>query len=308
MSDSNTSNPRDNEGNKSPEVQKYEMLTAYIDNELRNEKEITEIESGIEADPDLHNRYIFEKLTKERLRNTKKNSGVPQYLLQNINSEINNYIKLASGKPEKAPVPPATYGHQPLPTFDDPKKSLKRYFMYGSAVFVLLIISAFVLSYFVQKNPELAPNDLVSVSRNVFEKVLAGQVPLQIKSNNAKILADSMDKYVDFKVFVPDVKDAELVGGTCNEINGEKLAHIIHKKGNLYIYTLQGSRDHVMQEGSKIVLCPDFMENVTKGINWFPCLKDDNAVAVIWYKNGVICSSVAKMESKEITALLTNYK
>ena len=171
-----------------------------------------------------------------------------------------------------------------------------------------MIISAFAINFFIKKSPALASNDLVAVSRNVFDKVISGEIPLQIKSNDARILADSMNKYLDFEVFVPDVKDAELVGGTCNEINGEKLAHIIHKKDNIFIYTLQGNKDHVMKEGSKIVLCPAFMENVSKGINWFACLKDENAVAVIWYKNGVICSSVAKMESKAIADLLTNYK
>lgn len=308
MSDSNTSNPRDNEGNKSPEVQKYEMLTAYIDNELRDEKEKLEIETGIETDPDLHNRYLFEKFTKQKLISSSKNTGVPQYLRQNIENEIASYIKLASARQNKAVTLSAGSNIPPLKKYDDPKNNLKRYFMYGTAVFVLLIISAFAINFFIKKGPELASNDLVAVSRNVFDKVISGDIPLQIKSSDAKILADSMNKYLDFKVFVPDVKDAELVGGTCNEINGEKLAHIIHKKDNVFIYTLQGSKDHVMKEGSKIVLCPDFMDNVSKGVNWFTCLKDENAVAVIWYKNDVICSSVSKLESKAITDVLTNYK
>jgi hypothetical protein len=308
MSDTNTSNPRDNLGSNTPEVQKYELLTAYIDNELRDSKEIQEIEAGIEKDPDLHNRYLFEKLTKQRLRSSKNNSGAPQYLRQNVENDIANYMKLASAKHERNVNQTSVSLNPKKHKYDDPKSNLKRYFMLGTAVFVLLIISAFAINFFIKKSPALASNDLVAVSRNVFDKVISGEIPLQIKSNDARILADSMNKYLDFEVFVPDVKDAELVGGTCNEINGEKLAHIIHKKDNIFIYTLQGNKDHVMKEGSKIVLCPDFMENVSKGINWFACLKDENAVAVIWYKNGVICSSVAKMESKAIADLLTNYK
>ncbi len=308
MSDTNKSNPRDNLGSKSPEVHKYELLTAYIDNELREPKELEEIETRIKIDPDLHNRYLFEKLTKQRLRSSNKDKGAPQYLRQNIENDIANYIKLTSANHERTAIQTAASHKQRIHKYDDPKSNLKRYFMFGIAVFVLLIISAFAINFFIKKSPTLASNDLVAVSRNVFDKVISGEIPLQIKSNDARILADSMNKYLDFEVFVPDVKDAELVGGTCNEINGEKLAHIIHKKDDVFIYTLQGNKDHVMKEGSKIVLCPDFMENVSKGINWFTCLKDENAVAVIWYKNGVICSSVAKMESKAIADLLTNYK
>ncbi len=308
MSDSNTSNPRDNQEGEEQEVRKYEMLTAYIDNELQSPEEISEIEAGLKRDPDLQNRLVFEKLVKKRLKDAYKKTEVPVYLQKSIGSKIDEYIKLASTNTRDNSLPLPAMDKQPIPNLDDHKNSLKRYFLYGSAVFVLLIITAFGISSFLKKEPLLASNDLVSVSRKVFDGLVSGQVPLQIKSNNARTLADSMNKYLDFKVFIPDVKDVELVGGTCNEINGEKLAHIVHKKGNTYIYTLQGNKSHVMNENSKIVLCPDFMENVTKGVNWFACLKDENAVAVIWFRDEVICSSVADMDSKEIAQALTNFK
>ena len=46
-----------------------------------------------------------------------------------------------------------------------------------------------------------------------------------------------MNKYVDFKVFIPDVKDAELIGGVCNEVNGEMLVHLVPKWKHNYLYT-----------------------------------------------------------------------
>ncbi len=117
-----------------------------------------------------------------------------------------------------------------------------------------------------------------------------------------------MNKYLDFKVFVPDVKDAILIGGVCNEINGEKVAHIIHKKGNIYIYTLQASKKDVMTNKDKIILCDKFKETVNEGTNWFPCSKDQKRTVVIWFKDNVICASVAQMEPQEIVSTLTNYK
>jgi hypothetical protein len=308
MSDSNTSNPQDPLNGDGSRSRMHEMITAYIDNEIRDPKEIEEIESGLKSDSDLYNRYVFEKLSKQRAKESFKYQGPPLYLQKSIGTEIDNYIKKASKKQNSPAVPGSVSPKQLPPHFDESKSSLKRNLFIGSSVFVLLLVSVFYFSSLMTNNPTLAPNDLVSVSRDVFHKIVAGQIPLQIKSSNAQNLADSMNKYLDFKVFVPDVKDAELLGGTCNEINGEKLAHIIHKKGNVYIYTLQGNKDHVRGNGSKIVLCEDFMNNITKGINWFPCLKDENATAVVWFKDNVICSSVAKMDNKEITAVLTNYK
>ncbi|MEO6694025.1 MAG: hypothetical protein ABIY50_03530, partial [Ignavibacteria bacterium] len=173
---------------------------------------------------------------------------------------------------------------------------------------LILIAFAFVFSNYLKKNPNVNENDLVSVSRNIFDKVESGEINLQFKSNNARVLADSMNKYLDFEVFIPDVKEAELQGGVCNEQNGEKLAHIIHKKNGIMIYTLQASMKEVMNNSENIILTPEFKENVTLGKNWFHCDKDKKRTAVIWYKDNVICSSVAHLDSQDICKTLTSYK
>ncbi len=306
MSDSNTSNPRDTRDDQCPK-KNYELITAYIDNEIRDPQEFKETEDGIRNDNDLHNRFVFEKLTKQRVRESGKYSGPPLYLQKKIGEGIDEYIKKASSKQSARNV--TVERNQPIQQsfFDENKLSLKRNLYIGVSVFVLLVAGILYITMFNNSSPVLASNDMVAVSRDVFNKIIDGKVPLQIKSSDARVLADSMNKYLDFKVFVPDVKDAQLIGGTCNEINGEKLAHIIHKKGNVFIYTLQGNKDHILSKGSRIVLCEDFTDKVNDGKNWFTCLKEKTSSAVIWYKDNVICSSVAQMDSEDITAVLTNY-
>lgn len=282
----------------------YELITAYIDNELKDKSEIEEIENLINSDNNIHNRYIFENLSKETLKNRLKNIETPVYVYKNIGEQIDNYIKKVSSP--KSPVAPAqdVYTQQ----INSQKSNLRKYLLYSSFAFILLVASTLVINYFLNKNPELLENDLVSVSRSVFDKLKSGQISPQMKSSNARELSDSMNKYLDFKVFIPDVKDAVLVGGVCNEINGEKLAHIIHQKGNVYIYTLQACKKHVMTNIDKIVLCDKFKGYVNEGKNWVTCNKDGNRTTVIWFKDSVICSTVAEMEPEEINIILTNYK
>ncbi len=294
--------------NDNPDL-KYEILTAYLDNEISDIDEFEKIKKLIESNPDYYNRHIFEKLTKETFQKRNKRIETPAYLYTNIGNAISEFIKNAEIKHSVLKSPnndsiSQIYSQQ----LDTEKSNLRKYLTYGSFVLIVLVAFAFIFNNFLQKNPQLTENDLVAVSRNIFDKVESGEVKLQFKSNNAKDLTDSMNKYLDFKVFVPDVKDAELEGGVCNEQNGEKLAHIIHKRNGIIIYTLQADMKEVMNNSENIILCPEFKDNVNAGKNWFQCDKDKSRTAVIWYKDNVICSSVAHLDSHDISRTLTSYK
>ncbi|MBK7254567.1 MAG: hypothetical protein IPI04_11810 [Ignavibacteria bacterium] len=329
MSDTTPNNSGSNPEKKSEydmnTSDKFEFLSAYIDNEIKSAEENETIKKRIESEPDIHNRYTFEKLSKNCIRSRVKRIETPLYIYKNIGLGIEEIIKNNSAPRILNTHSSITTNKNPNlshPNFTNPnytnqfqneKTNLKRYLIYGGYALIALVIMSFAISYYLrsnselQDNPSFAENDIVSVSRSIFSKVESGQVKTQFNSNNAKELEDSMNKYVDFKVFVPDVKDAELIGGVCNEINGEKLAHFIHKKGNMIIYTLQANLKDVMNH-DRIIMCKDFKDNITSGKNWFPCNKDKNNTAVIWFKDNVVCSSVAHMDSKDISAILTNYK
>lgn len=308
MSDLTSHNPDNNPSNNSSNYRSsdYELVTGYIDNQLTQEEK-NHTQYLIDSDNDFYNRYIFEKSVKDILHKHNQRIDTPVYLYKNIGKEIDDYVtsarrsKIINSDSYSAPT---YFSHH-----DANKSNLRKYLLYSSFAFVVLIGLAFLLNNFLKNNPLFKEDDFVSVSRNVFDKIESGDVKIQHKCNNAKELADTMNKYLDFKSFVPDVKDATLVGGVCNEIQGEKVAHIIHKKGNVIIYTLQANLKEVMSnEENKIILSDPYKENVQKGKNWFPCNKDKKRTAVIWFRDNVICSTVAELDSQEISSVLTNYK
>lgn len=299
MSDPIPNNPGSgipfNNGDKNNPDMNYELITSYLDNEIKDDNVRRNIENLIETNPDFRIRYILEKLTKEKLQKSIKRSVTPLYVMQNIGKGIDDIIRKAGNKT-------LITSTQDPEKFTGDRSYYKRYFLYGSVVFVFLIALAFLFNSFFSSNTE----ELVAASRNVFEDVESGNVKIKYECKNAKELEDQMNKEVDFKVYVPVLKDAELIGGVCNEINGEKLAHFVYKKNNYLIYTMQGCKEHILNNIEKMVLNEEIRSGILSGKNWMTCTKDKDKTAVIWYSEGVICSSVAHLEPQVLTSTLKN--
>jgi hypothetical protein len=285
--------------------QQLELLTDYVGNRLSGE-ELNQVESLINSNPDYRARYILEKSTVELFSARLKNIETPLYVYQNINKGIDEYIS-SSKSSVKSPAL--------TPQFNIPQVSIQskinlaspsRKYYYAAGTLAAIVLIFFVYSYYIN-NAIPKDKDFIEVSRGIFDKVDAGEIKLQYATNNPAELANFFKDKVDFKVFIPDIKDAELVGGVYNEINGQKLVHFVHKCGNKLIYTMEGCMKDVMKD-DKLVLREHHKEDIVKGENWKPCspVGDDNIV--VWYQDGVVCSSVSKIAPQQIASVLTSYK
>lgn len=293
-------NPKNNSGSNDNVNSDYELITAYIDNEISDPSEKERIKNLILTNNDFHNRYTFELNSKQLLSSRFKKIDTPVYLYKNVGEGIDAYIREAS----KASVDKSRMFTDQI---DVQRSNLRRNLIWTSFAFVLLIGAAFLINSMFLSTPEISENDLVAVSRRSFDNVTSGKVKPQFQSADANALEDSMDKYVDFEVFVPQVANAVLIGGVCNEINGQKVAHFMHKKGNVIIYTLQAELDDIMTNKDKIILCDEYKKNIKDGKNWFSCNKEKNKTTVMWVHDKVVCSSVADMDSSDIIQTLSNY-
>lgn len=282
---------------------RYELLTSYIDNEIRSEDEKNKIKNLIDTDPDFYNRYILEKLAKEKLQKSIKSINTPVYVYKDIGLKINSLIE-NSLKNDRSATESELYKYQ----IQSERSYFTKYLKYGSAILVVMIALSFVLFSYFKQDLVLLENDMVAVSSNIFNKIDSGKIEPSFKTSNSAELTDSMNKYVNFKVFVPDLKNALLVGGICNEMYGVKVAHFVYKKDNHIVYTLQANKDEILNHTNKLFICDEFKDNVKNGKNWFQCIKDKNYNVVIWYKDQVICASVSHLKSEEISSILTNYK
>ena len=281
-----------------------ELITAYIDNEIAgDEKEL--VQESISNNHKQKLKYEFERLTKDEFRNRVKKIETPQYLYENIYNRIDEYCESVNSKNNTSQKISSPSDSKEL--YRRTAQSIPTKYVYAFAgVFVLLIFFFIILNIYYGGDIS-SDNNFVAISRTIYDDIESGKMEIEYTTNNAQELENILENRTGYDVFIPDVKSAELVGGVCNEMNGQQIVHFIYKKNNYVIYTLQASRPELFK-GDKLVLSEDYKKKINDGSNWFPCMKNDIRHAVIWYNDDVICSSVSKIPTNEIHATLTNFK
>ncbi|HRE41785.1 MAG TPA: hypothetical protein PLG90_10675 [Ignavibacteria bacterium] len=278
-----------------------EKITAYIDGNLTPE-ESKEFELIIQTDNDIYNRYQMELAVKSLLKSKIKNRETPQYIYQNIHNAVNEEFE---SKLKKV---------QPVSSLKNlnvsrPQLNQKKYFYFFASTFAVLII-LFIAINFNKTDVNIPPDkDMVERSIQIFDQINAGDIQIQFKTNNASDLEKFFKEKCDYEVFVPDVKDATLLGGVYNEMNGLKAVHFVHQIDNQLIYTLQlKKKDVVDKENPGIMLAGPLKDEILEGKNWFPCIKKHPDNVMIWQKDDVVCTSVSKLNNDVIHTTLTNFK
>ena len=180
--------------------------------------------------------------------------------------------------------------------------SIAKLYIYPIAAILILFLGYYFFSAIYSKN-----KDFVHQAHNIFTKIENNEVIIQHLNSNATELQEIMRSSAGFNVFIPELKDAILIGGSVNELNDAKVVHFIFRKNDKLIYTMQMDRNDLIGK-DKLFLHKNHLQEISEGHNWIECEKNDSDCTVIWFKNDVICSSVSKLEAKEIAAVLTNYK
>ncbi len=282
--------------------QQLELLTDYVGNRLSGE-ELNQVESLIGSNPDYKMRYILEKSTVDAFSARLKNIETPLYVYQNVNKGIDEFIS------SRADVQNVNQQYN-IPQVSIQSKininSPSRKYYYAAGTLAVIVLVFFIYSYYAY-NSIPKDKDFIEISRSTFDKVDAGEMKLQFATANPLELANFFKDKVDFNVFIPDVKEAELLGGSYNEVNGQKLVHFVYKCGNKLIYTMQGCMKDVLKD-DKLVLKGHHKVDIQKGQNWTPCAPVGEDNIIVWFRDGVVCSSVSKIAPQQIASVLTSYK
>ncbi len=261
------------------------LISAYIDNECSSdEKEF--VVRHIESDSNFRMLYEFEKGFTVNFRKHVKKSQPSEDVIRKIKSTIDT----------------ETIRRKELLVKQKEHKSPAYMYLYPIAAVLVLF-----LGYYIFNSLNSGNSDFVHLSHDIFTQFENNEIQLQHLNSNAPELQKILSKAAGFSVYVPELKDAVLIGGTVNEHNNAKVAHFIYRKNDKLIYTMQMDRKDLMDE-DKLVLHKNHRQEIADGHNWIECEKNNNDCTVIWFRNGVICSSVSKLDAKEIAFVLTNYK
>lgn len=281
-----------------------ELLTAYTDG-CTDKAETTEVELLLSSDADYKALFELEKATKKLLSSRLRMIEPPSDSLQNVHKGIDALYEGAKKESaDRSSVNTITS------TITKPQANFSKYYFFSIAAIVIILA---VVSFKVFKlNGSIPDNkNFELVSRQIFNKIEKGDMKVQYATNNPEELQKYFQDKADFKVFIPSIKDAELIGGTINEVEGQKLVHFVHKcKDGKIIYTMQSCKTALMKN-DHMMLDEPCLDRVKQGSNWVESKCGNEVIPanmVVWTKDDCICSSVSKEEPKMITSVLTSYK
>lgn len=263
----------------------FTLISAYIDNEC-SEAEKLLVNNYLQTESSFRKMYEFEKRFTSGYRIHLRKSNPPDDVIKKIIDSIESETKRRKERILK----------------QKKLKTITYRYLYPAAAVLIIFLGYYLFSSLLSKD-----RDFIHQSHNIFTKVENNEMNLQHLTSDANELQKILSKSSGFNVFVPELKDAVLIGGTVNELNEARVVHFVHRRNGNLIYTMQMNRNDLIEK-DKLFLHKNHMQEISEGHNWIECEKNNNDCTVIWYKNEVICSSVSKLDAKEIATVLTNYK
>lgn len=171
--------------------------------------------------------------------------------------------------------------------------------MSGVAAVVLL----FVLLPTKPGHSHTQPNDsnIIHQAFNTFDSVIDGRIKPEVTCEDAQTLLKFFDSRVNFRVNVPTIQRAKLLGGVSN-YRSESLAHVVLQNGNETVYLYQTGLNSVIRPHS-LTLAPEILEKLERG-EWYVSNPKSDCSMVAWLRDSTLCLAIADMEKDRLVAYL----
>jgi len=107
---------------------------------------------------------------------------------------------------------------------------------------------------------------------------------------------------VQFKVYVPEMENCELIGGVLCDHEGITFLNLVYKMDDKIIYFYTGCSKEMKAVG-KVGLSAK-AESDLKQSGWHFDTSRPNCNVAVWEENDEVCSVTADMKKEELLALL----
>lgn len=171
----------------------------------------------------------------------------------------------------------------------------------ATIVMIALLIPAKPADLLTQHN---APNDVINQSIINFALVRSGDLkPTMVSCYPEGVVAFFERNGVRFTVKVKTLENCEWYGASSSDYNGVKLAHVVYKIGNDWMYVYQVGENDV-KDGAALHL-PAAAQKSLAANNWYTDPDHPDCNVVVWRDHGTLCSAVSTMKKDRLLALLT---
>jgi hypothetical protein len=171
----------------------------------------------------------------------------------------------------------------------------------GIAVVVLIITQPAVRFWETSSEPA-ADTDIIRQSLANYRAMLTGDIKPQLVSSEPANLKEFFAGKTHFTIHVPEMKECTLLGGSLNDLGGEKVAHVMYRRDSGIVYVYQVCREMAMK-GEKLSLSGNVRDELQRR-GWFTKTLPNGDALVLWIRGGTLCTAVARMSSSDLVATL----
>lgn len=263
-----------------------ELITAYLDNELKSREDLNIYKEQIEKDPSLEFDLKTESLTKELLSrkrtNKKTPDGIRKVILKRLSEENTKSI-----------------GNSLIAS----KIYSRRFITYSTAGIILLAMLLLFLN-----RPDQTPgniseqtgnNNMLVLAKSYFEDFLNGNNKIQFTSDNPDDIKNFFrSQGVKYVTFIPTYNNCSLTGASVTDHNGIKFAHHIYSsKNGKFIYVFQVHEDYF--KGDSIIRLSNDLQEFLKSGNYYK-IKHKDYTTIITRKDENVLAVVSNLSDSEI--------
>jgi len=264
------------------------MISAYIDGEVKDEQVKNEILTKIQNDKDFEIDYRVQSLVKSLIKEKVVYQQTPAKVRAKILKSIGSGTKIQSEKKSFF-----------ADLFEKPS------FSFATAFVVILAIALIIINRpgVVEKKDfaieQLGSDNMFVQAKNNFNSITEGKLVPQLTTKNAdEIKKFFNDNGVKYSTLVPNVSDWIILGAVVSEDHGEKFAHHVYvgKKGELaYLFQVDES---YLYDHEIISLSEDLIKYLDEG-NCYS-YESNGSVTLFTKKANNICAIVSNGNPKEI--------
>lgn len=266
-----------------------ELITAFVDNEIRDAKLQDEIKHLIDTDEEYRYEYQLQSLVKRIAKEKYKRSAAPEHLKIRILNQI---------APEDVKVKPQKETSFWAGLFSRPA------FSFATAIIVVISVVLILFNRTSQQPPvisedKLTPDNMFYQAENNFDAIIQGKLAPQLIANNPEQIKNFFETSgVKYSTLVPTFSEWSLLGAVVSEDKGEKFAHHVYagKKGEI-VYVFQVDESY-LKSHEIISLDENLLQYLEQG-NCF--VKTENNKVLLFKKiNHNICAVVSNAPLQEV--------
>jgi len=268
-----------------------EHVTPAVDKRLTGDK-LKEFSRHAEQCSRCRNEFELESLTSSYVRSRLPMSRTPSHIAERISNGVD------TGQTASEPTFAGIIRGVVESVYFKPVLA----FAVGCIGVVLLLQKPETQSL---NTASFVPGNVIHQSLANYSRVVNGEIISHQSPDKLEVHAGYNGGKTTFPVFVPWMKECEMLGGALMEDGGLMMAHFAYKHAGGIVYVYETCWKEV-QKGDKIMLPAKAMLTL-KSTGWYSESDPGGCSIILWTKDDkTLCSAVSRMPKDELLAYVSS--